>query len=71
MDLQASKLELVKRIIDIDNPLMIDSLLSVLKQADEKKPCLSDSDKQEIRLGLKQLDRGERISMEAFLEKHK
>ncbi len=71
MDLQASKLELVKRIVDLDNPLTIDSLLSVLKQADEKTPCLSDSDKQEIRLGLEQLDRGERISMEAFLEKHK
>ena len=71
MDIHASKLELVKRIVDIDNPATIDSLLSILKQADEKPPGLSDSEKQEIGLGIEQLDRGQRISMTSFIEKHK
>ena len=71
MDIQTSKLELVKRIVDINNPATIDSLLSILKQADEKPTGLSESEKQEIEFGIEQLDRGRRISMTSFLEKHK
>ena len=71
MDIQTSKLELVKRIVDIDNPATIDSLLSILNEADEQTTGLSESEKQEIELGIEQLDRGQRISMTSFLEKHK
>lgn len=65
MDLQTSKLELVKMIVNIDNQATITRLLDVLKS--EKKDFwqeLSNKDKQEIEAGIKQLDLGERVSWE-------
>jgi len=65
MDLQTSKLELVKMIVNIDNQATITRLLDVLKS--EKKDFwqeLSDKDKQEIEAGIKQLDLGKRVSLE-------
>jgi len=65
MDLQTSKLEMVKMIVNIDNQATITRLLDVLKS--EKKDFwqeLSDKDKQEIEAGIKQLDLGKRVSLE-------
>jgi hypothetical protein len=70
MNTQASKLELVKLIVDIDNDQIIEKLLDVLKS--EEKDfwiALSESEKREIELGIKQLDAGQRISLDDFLKK--
>jgi len=70
MNTQASKLELVKLIVDIDNDQIIEKLLDVLKS--EEKDfwiALSESEKKEIELGIKQLDAGQRISLDDFLKK--
>jgi len=70
MDIQSSKLELVKLIINSNNEKLIENLLKMLKS--EQKDFwseLSESEKEEIRLGIKQLDEGERISLDDFIKK--
>ena len=70
MDIQASKLELVKLIVNIDNKKIIDKVLTIIKSEREDFWLeLSQKEKKEIQIGIKQLDEGERISWEDFQKK--
>ena len=70
MDLQASKLELVKMIVNINSQKTIDKLLTVLKtERDDFWFDLSEKEKEEVELGIKQLDNGERIPLDEFFNK--
>lgn len=70
MDLHASKLELVRLIMNIDNQNVINKLIKALKSKDEDFWLeLTNEEKKEIELGIKQLDSGQRISLEDFLKK--
>jgi hypothetical protein len=67
MDLNLAKIELAKRILDIQDPEIIRQFEEILDAAAQAvTPPLSEAQKQEIELGLAQLDRGERISWEEF-----
>jgi hypothetical protein len=70
MDIQASKLEIVKLIINIDNQEIIDKILNALK-AEQKDFYLdlAPQEKEEIEIGIKQLDAGQRVSVEDFLKR--
>jgi len=71
MDLKSSKLELVRLILNIDNQQVIDKLTSILKEQDQDFwDELTDQQKEEIKLGISQLDEGRRISLEEFISKH-
>ena len=71
MDIQSSKLELVRLILKIDNQQIINKLTAMLKEQDQDFwNELSDQQKEEIKLGIKQLDDGQRISVEEFISKH-
>jgi hypothetical protein len=70
MDIQAHKIELAKLILEIDNPSLLSKVFKLLKK--EKTDFwleLSEEQKEEINIGIKQLDRGERISVKEFLRK--
>jgi len=70
MDIQAAKLELVKLIVNIDNGKVIDKILKLLKSEQEDFWLeLSENEKEEIQIGIKQLDSGDRISIDDFLVK--
>ena len=70
MDLHTSKLELVKLIINIDNQQIIDKLIRILKSGEEDFWLeLSEQERREIELGIKQLDSGDRISFDDFMKK--
>jgi len=70
MDIQTSKLELVKLIINIDNEKLIDKLLKVLKSEKEDFWLeLTAQEKEAIKIGIKQLDAGHRTSLDDFLKK--
>jgi hypothetical protein len=70
MDLQTSKLELVKLIVEIDNQKVIEKLIESLKSTkDDFWLELSDLEKKEIQLGIDQLDNGNRVSLEEFIRK--
>jgi hypothetical protein len=70
MDIQTSKLELVKLIINIDNQKIINKLINILSAEQEDFWFeLSEEEKKEIKLGIAQLDSGQRISLDDFLKK--
>lgn len=70
MDIQTSKLELVKLIINIDNEKLIDKLLKVLKSGKEDFWLeLTAREKEAIKIGIEQLDAGHRTSLDDFLKK--
>jgi len=71
MDIHASKLELVKLILNIDNQKIINKLIKVLKSEPEDFWLeLTESEREEIKLGISQLESGKRISLEAFKKKY-
>ena len=70
MDIQASKLELFKMIYNIEDQNIIDNLIKIVKNSQKDFWLeLSDSQKQEIKTSINQLDSGQRISLEDFLKK--
>ena len=70
MDIQTSKIELAKLILSIEDPSIINKIIDVLK-SNEKDfwHDLTEDQKQEIHLGIEQLERGERVSWEDFIKK--
>ena len=70
MNIQAIKLELVKLILELENPALIKKISKLLtEETSDFYDTLSAAEKEEIQLGLKQLDRGERVAFNDFLKK--
>lgn len=70
MNIQASKIELVKLILNIENSTIINKMLDMLKNDETDFYLeLSETEKEEINLGIQQLDKGQRISLEDFMKK--
>lgn len=70
MDLQTSKIELAKLILNIESPLLISKLKDLItKETSDFWTTLTDSEKEEINFGIEQLDRGQRISLNDYLNK--
>lgn len=70
MDIQTSKIELVKLILNIENSDFIQKVSDFIKN--EKSDFwneLSVSEQNEIRKGIKDLDEGKRIEFSDFLKK--
>ena len=70
MNIQSSKIELVKTILDIDNKELINKVAKFIQK--EKSGFwseLSFKQQDEIKLGIKELDAGERVSYSIFLKK--
>jgi hypothetical protein len=70
MDIQASKIELVKMILNIDNDLFIKRIVEFVKsQKVDFWDELTVEQKDEINEGIRQLEKGESISYADFLKK--
>jgi hypothetical protein len=70
MDIQASKIELVKMILNIDNDLFIKRIFEFVKsQKVDFWDELTVEQKDEINEGIRQLEKGESISYADFLKK--
>jgi len=70
MDIQTAKLELVKRIINIDDALLIERLIEAIDaQKESYNEPLNEYVKEEIELGLNELNNGNRIHFDDFLKK--
>lgn len=69
MDIQTAKLELVRLIVQIDDPQVIERLLETIgNQKQHFEDILDESVKEEIRLGIRELDNGNRIAFEEFIK---
>lgn len=70
MDIQASKIELAKMVLDLEDSKLIEKVRKLITK--EKKDFydeLSEDQKLEIQFGIEQLDRGEKVSWEDVLKK--
>ena len=73
MNIQAEKLELVRMILDTDNP----SILSSIKRIFESYKnidfwdSLPESQKEEILKGIEEVENGETVDYEEFMKKHR
>ena len=68
MDIQTAKLELVRRILELDNTEIVNKLFQTLNQ--EKSDFwldLTESQKEEVELGLKQVEEGKTEDWDDFL----
>ncbi|MBP4139546.1 hypothetical protein [Flavobacterium geliluteum] len=71
MDIQLEKLELIKMLAETQDPAIIKSIRKIFKK--QKKDWwdeLTQQQKEEIELGIKQVERGEVVSYESILERH-
>lgn len=69
MDIQTSKIELAKIILNIENPDLIEKIKRlILNEPEDFWPSLSNTEKEEIEFGIEQLDKGHRISFDEFIE---
>ena len=71
MDIQLEKLELIKMLAETEDPSIIMSIRKIFKK--EKKDWwdeLTQQQKEEIELGIKQIERGEVVSYESILDRH-
>jgi hypothetical protein len=70
MDIQATKIELVKAILEIDDKDFIKKVATfVYKERVDFWDELTSSQRQEIMQGIKDLDKGERIGFDEFIAK--
>ncbi|MCG2589218.1 hypothetical protein [Rhodohalobacter sulfatireducens] len=70
MDPQTSKIELAKLILELEDPKLIKKIHQLLLDENSGfRKSLTELEKEEIKLGIEQLNRGERISLEDFLKK--
>lgn len=71
MDIQLEKLELIKMLAETEDPAIVKSIQKIFKK--EKKDWwdeLTQQQKEEIELGIKQIERGEVVSYESILDRH-
>ena len=70
MDIQTTKIELAKLILNIDSPKLISKIKDlVTKETSDFWYKLTESEKEEIRFGINQLDKGQKISFNEYLSK--
>lgn len=70
MDIETSKIEITKLILDIEDPDLIEKIKRLLKnETKDFWNTLSKAQRKELELGIKQLDEGKRISFDDFIKK--
>ena len=70
MNIQSTKIELTKLILSIDNPKLIEKIKDLLlKETSDFWLELTDIQKEELKIGVEQLNNGERIAFKEYLKK--
>lgn len=73
MNIQAQKLELVKMILETDNPSILKSVKKLFRKNSESDfwNTLSQIQKDDILAGLRDIESGDLVDYEAFISKHR
>ena len=73
MNIQAEKLELVRKILDTDNPSILSSIKQIFTSSKEVDfwDSLPQSQKEEILKGIEEVENGETVDYEEFIENHR
>jgi hypothetical protein len=73
MNIQAEKIELVKMLLDTDNPKIIASIKKIFKKAKTADfwDDLSNEQRKEIETASREIENGEITDYESFMQKHR
>jgi hypothetical protein len=70
MDIQSSKIELAKLILNIENPSIIQKIKNLLKsESIDFAETLTEYEKEEIEMAIQLLDQGHKTSFDDFLKR--
>jgi hypothetical protein len=72
MNIQAEKLELVRLILDTDNPSVLASIKRIFSNSNKVDfwDNLSNYQKEEILKGIEEIEKGETVDYGEFIKKH-
>jgi predicted transcriptional regulator len=72
MNIQAEKLELLQLILNTDNPSVLNAIKRIFQKSADTDfwNALSEEQKEEIYQGLAEIENGEVVSYNEFIEKH-
>jgi len=73
MNIQAGKLEIMKLVLETDNPDILESIKALFKKntTADYWENLAQEQKDDILQGIKEIENGELIDYEDFMEKHR
>jgi hypothetical protein len=73
MNMQAEKLQLMKLILETENPKILKSIKNLFFQEDKVDfwNSLTDEQKEEIDLGISEIENGESLDYETVVRKHR
>lgn len=73
MNIQAEKIELVKMILDTENPKIIESIKKIFKKAQTADfwDDLSTEQRKEIETASREIENGDITDYESFIQKHR
>jgi len=73
MNIQAEKIDLIKMIINTDNPAILSSAIDLFKNQEKSDfwDTLSLKQKEEIKKGITEIDNGDTVDYEKFISKHR
>ena len=73
MNLQAAKIEIIKMVLETDNPGILETIRRIFRK--EESPdfwlSLSREEQDEILSGLREIEQGELVDYEELLKKHR
>jgi hypothetical protein len=71
MNIQAEKLEIMKMVLDTENPSILQKIKSLFIKEKDFWNTLTANEKEEIQKGIDELERGEIYPYEAVMKKHR
>lgn len=72
MDIQLEKLELIKKLVETEDPTIINSIRKIFsKKKKDWWDDLTEDQKEEIKEGERQIERGEFVLYEDMMKKHR
>jgi hypothetical protein len=71
MNIQAEKLEIMKMILNTENPSILKRIKNIFTKEKDFWNTLSDLEKEDIMKGIEELDNGDKYSYEEVMKKHR
>jgi len=71
MNIQAEKLEIMKMILNTENPSILQRIKNIFTKEKDFWNTLSDLEKEDIMKGIEELDNGDKYSYEEVMKKHR
>ncbi len=73
MNIQAEKLEIMRMILETDNPGILDSIKKIFKKQTKKDfwETIPKNQKEDILKGIEEIENGEIVDYEDFIKKHR